>query len=735
MGQAQILNQNRGNFIKFAAGVAAIFLAAAVCSAQTPPATPSPVLPWTQELNKYPGLTAEFGQLLEKLQHTLKFPDERRESHLLPAFPESTMAYAAFSNYGDVLHDSLTVFHQELKDSAVLRDWWEHGQLATSGPKLVDSLEKLAQLQQFLGNEIVFAGAIQGGHPKPLIIAEIKKPGLKPLLQQWITQVADKSAPPVRVLDLKELATALDKKSGDELILLVRPDFIVGATDIETLRGFSARLDQGNRDFVATPFGKRVAQEYAGGVTMLAAADLQKILGLIPISDKSTQATLQRSGFGDMKYLVWDHTAVAGQAVSQSELSFTAPRHGVASWLASPAPLGSLDFVDPKAMLSSTILLKNFAQIFDDVKELAGPANANSFASLAAGEQALKLSLKDDLLNHLTGEITIELDSVAVQKPLWKAMLKVDDANHVQQTLSALLAVAHFEVAHFDDGSVTYYTVRVPSGKTSTDIVYAFADGYLILGPSRGAVAKAVRLHFAGGSLAKSQRLLAVLPPEQPLSASAFLFEDPAAMATLQLRQFAPAMADSVSQSSPVVPPVTVRVYGEKTAIRSASTSSGMDVGVVLAVAAIAIPNLLRSKIAANEASAIGSVRTVNTAQVTYAAAYGKGFAQDLATLGPNPNGSIAESVAHANLVDGTLGNASCTGDAWCTKSGYQFRVTAVCKLHLCKEFVAVATPVDSNTGTRSFCSTSDGVIRFKTGSPLTAPVSISQCRAWTPLQ
>jgi hypothetical protein len=67
-----------------------------------------------------------------------------------------------------------------------------------------------------------------------------------------------------------------------------------------------------------------------------------------------------------------------------------------------------------------------------------------------------------------------------------------------------------------------------------------------------------------------------------------------------------------------------IRLYGEDTAIREASRSGAFDAGVVLVVAAVAIPNWLRSKIAANEATAVGSIRTVNTAQVTYATEYPK---------------------------------------------------------------------------------------------------------------
>jgi hypothetical protein len=71
----------------------------------------------------------------------------------------------------------------------------------------------------------------------------------------------------------------------------------------------------------------------------------------------------------------------------------------------------------------------------------------------------------------------------------------------------------------------------------------------------------------------------------------------------------------------------------------------------------------------------------------------------------------------------------------WCTKSGFRFKLAAVCKKQKYEEFVVVGTPETISTGTRSFCSTSDGVVRFETGPPLTSPVSVSECHSWSPLQ
>ncbi len=721
-------------------GVASLLVSvclALACRAQTaldPRASPRD---WTLELEaKYPGLLAEFRHLLELWQRDIQSPEPRAQSRLLPLLPEATMSYAAIPNYGATASQLLTDFRKELQQSSVLREWWKQGQVAAVGPKIEDSLDKFSQLSQYLGDEISISGTMEGRDANLLIVAEIRKPGLKKFLQQLIPEVAVKSKPGVRVIEPQELAAIETKRGVGELIILVRPDYVVGAMDAETLRKFNARLDQAGRGFVATPFGRRVAQAYADGLTTVAAADMQKILKQIPPGPHPEQMPLQSSGFSGMKYLVWEHTRRNGQTLSEAELSFTGPRRSAAAWLANPAPLGSLDFVSPKAILVSTVMLANPARIFDDVKEMTRASSANTFASITQMEQVLKLSLRDDVLNCLVGEITLELDTITPPKPAWAAILKVSDTKHLQQTLSSLLTTTQLHTEEFEEGGVTISTLTIPSAQSPITIGYAFVDGYWVIGSSREKVAEAIRLHSNGGSLGKSKKFLAGLPPGHTVEASALLYQDPIAMASLKLRSFAPALADSISQANSDSAPSLVTLYGEESAIREASRGGDFDVATVLVVAAIAIPNLLRSKMAANEASAVGTTRTVNTAQVVYAATYPeRGYAPDLASLGPDPRQPDATSPDHANLMNETLANTTCTGNAWCTKSGYQFRVAAVCKLHVCKEYVVEATPVGENTGNRSFCSTSDGVIRYKVGAPLARAISVSECREWLPLQ
>jgi len=124
-------------------------------------------------------------------------------------------------------------------------------------------------------------------------------------------------------------------------------------------------------------------------------------------------------------------------------------------------------------------------------------------------------------------------------------------------------------------------------------------------------------------------------------------------------------------------------------------------VAIILIIAAIAIPNLLRSRMAANEASAVGSLRTINTAAVTYSSTYpSSGYPANLKNLGT----SGAATSASADLVDSVLAGG--------TKSGYTFKFTGDGNTPS-TGYSIVATPISIGTsGQRGFFTDQSGVIR-----------------------
>jgi len=133
-------------------------------------------------------------------------------------------------------------------------------------------------------------------------------------------------------------------------------------------------------------------------------------------------------------------------------------------------------------------------------------------------------------------------------------------------------------------------------------------------------------------------------------------------------------------------------------------------VAIILIIAAIAIPNLLRAKIAANESSAVSSLRTINTAEVTYSSSWGAGYAPTVDNLGGVAPCGPATAVTSC-IIDSALSVAPYT------KSGYAFVAVgnnAVGGIN--NGFEANATPVAVDvTGKRAFCSDQSGVLRANT--------------------
>jgi type IV pilus assembly protein PilA len=132
-------------------------------------------------------------------------------------------------------------------------------------------------------------------------------------------------------------------------------------------------------------------------------------------------------------------------------------------------------------------------------------------------------------------------------------------------------------------------------------------------------------------------------------------------------------------------------------------------VAIILIIAAIAIPNLLRSRIAANEASAVGSIRTINTSEVTYASTYPQVGFNTLAALG-----GAGGTLSGAGLVDSVLASG--------TKSGYVFAITTAGATGTgpSTTYDVHGDPQNSQTGQRHFFSDQSGVIRFNTAAVAT---------------
>ena len=134
-------------------------------------------------------------------------------------------------------------------------------------------------------------------------------------------------------------------------------------------------------------------------------------------------------------------------------------------------------------------------------------------------------------------------------------------------------------------------------------------------------------------------------------------------------------------------------------------------VAIILIIAAIAIPNLLRARIQANEASAAASLHALNTAEISYSSAFPAiGFSASLANLGdgglsPCPGSSTASCYIDPNLASGT-------------KSCYIFTYTPDATSTPAQHYTVNVDPVSRGiSGQRSFFSSDANVTRYNTGA------------------
>jgi type IV pilus assembly protein PilA len=154
-------------------------------------------------------------------------------------------------------------------------------------------------------------------------------------------------------------------------------------------------------------------------------------------------------------------------------------------------------------------------------------------------------------------------------------------------------------------------------------------------------------------------------------------------------------------------------------------------VAIILIIAAIAIPNLMRARIAANESSAVASIRTIDTAEIAYQTANPTiGFAANLATLGGAGSPCVLAAAA-ACLIDNTLAQG--------TKSGYLFVATPHAAAGVNSTNTLSTIPQTWNlSGVRGFCANEDAVVRSSVAPVVAAPaqqVTDATCDGYTVLQ
>ncbi|MGC1293425.1 MAG: FecR domain-containing protein, partial [Alloacidobacterium sp.] len=384
---------------------------------------------WSADQQKYIGLMAQLA-LVEHRIAQLPFPEPRSSSDLLPRMPANTLLYVSIPNLGEFLNEANAIFQDQLNQSPDLQEWWSHGQTRNQ-QDLNEFVGKIHDISQYLGDEIVLAGINGGDRPAIAVIADVQRSGLKEELQHQFTT----STGGLTVFDPASLASA-GAASDRGGYALVRDHEVIFAGTLDALKLFNASLDAGASGFASNAFGSQIAAAYTRGAGILLAADLHAMLQS-RITHTPREADKQRqlevTGLADVQYLIAEHRERNGVPANHLNLQFSGTRQRLASWLGSPAPMGSLDFVSPNTSIAVATLTKDPASIADDLIAMA--SQAKSPVDWNEVDAKLQISVRNDLMANLGGDFLVALDGPALPTPAWKIIIEVNNPAALENAL------------------------------------------------------------------------------------------------------------------------------------------------------------------------------------------------------------------------------------------------------------------------------------------------------------
>jgi hypothetical protein len=501
----------------------------ATTSARVKPVALADEVAWSTRKDQHLALLAGVA-LLQQEMAALPPPGKRYESPFLDRLPAKTVLYVAMPNLSSNLGQALDRVRERVASDPQLAAMLGHGEDVA---RLGSFLEHLTGLGGELGEEIAAAGWLgaDGKFQGPVAIAPVDDPaGFRAHLQAALPQLrADLGGDHVfLVTDPTVPAT------GEGLQVWVSDALgaVVIACEGPALGAAAAALGDGAEPFRDTPFHGTIAGRYAAGVEGLLAVDLDTMITAHAEGDERDR--LARLGIDGVQHLLLEQWADGQTTRREAVLSFDGARHGVASWLAAPGPMGALSFFSPQSTAVAAFVMKEPSLLLADVLASLTAEERDRFeADRARFEIEHGWDPIADLAAPLGGEVAVGIDGPVVPTPAWKAVVEVYDPARLQVGIERLVADCDAQLRQHGEGSLALaaegdgWTIRrTRADGTAQDAHYRYQDGYLVASATAGLVDHALRYRTSGASLLASPRLRSLLPPDQQLNVSALWYQD-----------------------------------------------------------------------------------------------------------------------------------------------------------------------------------------------------------------
>lgn len=552
---------------------------------------------WSRDGQRYRALLAELSQLGSEFGKTLANTQLRYESPLLALTAPETVIYLGLPNLSIEVGEMQEILEQRLAESAVLRGWWEENvDRSGTGDQINELIDRLRGLGQHLGSEVVVtvASGAESGLGGPLVLAEVERPGAFAAVLAAEVEALNAASNDPRLMIVTNPSAAASS-SENEIFLWLAGDVFAAAVHPQQLQQLAARMAQapGSASFTESSFHGRLLESYAQGAQWIAGLDAASILG--PVSADIPQQAMQFSGLANVEHLIIERKHGDGVVHTGAVLTFADERTGALSWLAAPAPMGSLDFLSADTTFAASSVVDNPAAVVNQILGFLDEIRPGTRSILESFEEGYGIDLENDFAAALGGEVTVAFDGPALPTPSWKIIAEVYDPARLQSTLDLIvqrvgqtLVINGKPVIHIEEetlGDRTYYSIPEVAdalGRMVAGLHFTYENGYLLIAPSRALLDRSIQVRDNGYGLIHSDRFRDLLPSDGYVNFSALVFTDLGSigetlgkLASAAAANMPDAGDDSLDDMAATLAPTLTCAYGEADRIRFVSTSHG----------------------------------------------------------------------------------------------------------------------------------------------------------------
>ena len=494
---------------------------------------------WSRNAARYREMLAE---IRKEIDERVARPGVRYSTRLLDMAPEDTAFYVAIPNLAETLAESNKIIQERLAQNPELSQWWDKEQGSAKGKQEWDKVvSKIAEFGEQIGDEIVVTAQLSAtGEPDgPLVMTTLKNPGsFRSFVEGELTAMSagSKKAPGVRFVDgASSTAKAIASSGSSDLYVSINGDVLIASPKIDYVQRVMANAKNANPvQYAEGSFRARIADIYRDGAGFIIAADLQRFIAQAKGKDDRTNSALDRLGVTNLKYFIAEIKEDQGKSFNRATLSFSDTSRGIASWLAAPGPMGALEFISPEASVVAAFVVKEPVALVDDLMSALNAVDPKFKEHLDTFQNETGLNIRDDFAKPLGGEFAFAVDGPLLPTPSWKMVFEVYDSAHLQQTLERVVQKMNelaaregkkgFQWESSESAGRTFYTLK--SLDFGLELSYTYSNGYMIAGPSRALIDRAVKYHDSGVTLLHEPRFVAALPGDKQANFSALIYQN-----------------------------------------------------------------------------------------------------------------------------------------------------------------------------------------------------------------